>query len=154
VVASFGPGFPRFSPSLARSASISRLRSFDMSLTTLLSSHLSCCSPAAYSVCKLPLSLCGLETVPPGRHLSSTRLLHRSCVPSRLSSVRFPHPRLDDFTCPVGQSVFFLPHSRPASFGLHATPEFIAIQSVLVAYLANPRIPTFAASSGGHLRSL
>jgi len=35
---------------------------------------------------------------------------------------------------------------------MYATPEFFAIQSVRVAYRSNPRIPTYTAFSGGHLR--
>jgi len=66
--------------------------------------------------------------------------------------VRFSDPRVDLATVCVGQSTMFSPRSRRASSGLYATPEFFAIQSVRVAYRSNPRIPTYTAFSGGHLR--
>jgi len=66
--------------------------------------------------------------------------------------VRFSDPRVDLATVRVGQSTIFSPRSRRAYSGLYATPEFFAIQSVRVAYRSNPRIPTYPAFSGGHLR--
>jgi len=92
--------------------------------------------------------------VPPGRHLSCTRLLH--CffgVALVFPRVRFSVLRVEhsshECTSRVVHYAISWPRSGPASFGLHATPEFIATQSVLIAYLSRTRTPTFSASSGG-----
>jgi len=90
------------------------------------------------------------ETVPPGRHLSCTRLLLILGGPQLISPSSFLGSLRRAFFLRVHQMgrplCDFWPRSGPASLGLHATPEFIATQSVLVACPSYTRIPTFRRS--------
>jgi len=147
LVAPFGPHFPRLSSISSGSASILRLRNYDMSLTTLLSlADVAVVQPLARSA-SYPCLFAGSRQCPlaatypaPGSYI----LLACFDVFPR---VRFSDPRVDLAPVCVGQSAIFSPRSRRAYSGLYATPEFFAIQSVRVAYRSNPRIPTYTAFS-------
>jgi len=150
LVAAFGLHSPRLSPSPLKSASVLRLGSSDMSLTTLLSLAETAVVQLLARSASYPCLFAGLRQCPlaatypaPGSYIFSgqSRRFPRFRIPVPLSTCTSPRRPICDVSL----------RSTRAFSGLYATPESFALQSVRVDFFQNSD-PNFPASSGGHLR--
>jgi len=163
LVARVGPHFPQLSLFPAGSFSISRFPNYDMSLTTLFSLTQAVVVRLLARYASYPCLFVGLRQCPlaatypaPGSYIFCSptatcvsagqlftlwwrRFSSSSCLDSPRRSF---FSRIQRSCRPLCE--FWL-RSQPVYFGLHTTPESIASQSVLTAYLpasgSQPRRP-------------